>query len=121
MKQKCKNFHPKRLCQLIEVKQSKATMYSQGNYTELEFTQDDIDAICTSGANDIAVKEWATQNATQLDRLSDDNIKKELREYGCWSEAELSNMTKSKQRLAWILAWNLFDEMEETEGERFFL
>jgi hypothetical protein len=86
-------------------------MYASGNYTELEFSQNDIDAICTSGANDIAVKEWAKENASQLD---------ELREYGAWSEEQLSDMEKSKQRLAWVLAWNLHDEMQETEGARFF-
>ena len=78
---------------------------------EIPLTGEDINSICTSGPNDLAVeyvcskpslRNWMTQYSKEL-------IREEVRDYGNWTEEELANDEDNIQRLVWILSWELSD------------
>jgi len=46
----------------------------------------------------------------QLDALDSDLIAAELREYGCWDDAELSDHSANLERLLWIACGDIQEE-----------
>lgn len=46
----------------------------------------------------------------QVNHISPDAIRKELKEYGAWDEEELKDEEANKQRILWIAAGNIVEE-----------
>lgn len=46
----------------------------------------------------------------ELSEIDRDDLKKELSEYGAWSDEELSNHEDNLERILWIAAGNIVDE-----------
>lgn len=49
----------------------------------------------------------------QLDKISPDSIREELKEYGAWHETELHDDNENRLRIVWIAACDI----RESEGE----
>lgn len=49
----------------------------------------------------------------QLDRIGPDKIRAELKEWGAWDEQELADNEANKERIVWIAAGNIREEVEE--------
>ncbi len=51
--------------------------------------------------------------AKQLDSIAATDITAELKEYGAWNEDELSDELDNRQRILWIAAGNIKEELAE--------
>ena len=78
----------------------------------LELTEEQVVLICTSGSNDAAVAEVAREGyvGKQLDVIPDRMKIAELLETGIWDD--FSDEGENNERLLWLAAWDIFDEME---------
>jgi len=47
--------------------------------------------------------------ATQLDAIDPDSLRDELREYGAWSDDELSDDSQNRERIVWIAGGAIFE------------
>ena len=54
----------------------------------------------------------------QLKRIGAETIKAELSEYGAWDSEELADVEANKQRIVWIAACNIREELYEKERGR---
>jgi len=48
----------------------------------------------------------------QLDRIDPEDIRAELKETGAWDAEELSDDENNRERIVWIAAGNIKDEMQ---------
>lgn len=62
--------------------------------------------------DDVAVLALEPDIREQLDALGPETVKSELREYGAWDDAELSDHEQNLQRLLWLAAGDLHDNSE---------
>jgi len=46
---------------------------------------------------------------TELNKIDPENLRKELKEYGAWTEEELSNHNDNLMRILWIACCNIND------------
>jgi hypothetical protein len=51
----------------------------------------------------------------QFEEVTPDDIRAELKEYGAWDEAELSDDEANRHRILWIACGNVRDEMTEMQ------
>lgn len=51
--------------------------------------------------------------ARQFRKISDDAIRAELKEYGTWDAAELADTTANRERILWLAAGNITDEIAQ--------
>lgn len=49
----------------------------------------------------------------QLSKISDDDLVSELKEYGAWDNEELKNRNDNEERIIWISAGNIVEEINE--------
>ena len=49
----------------------------------------------------------------QLKKISDEKLIAELKEYGAWDEEELQSREDNEQRIVWIAAGNIMNELYE--------
>jgi hypothetical protein len=47
----------------------------------------------------------------QLNKIDPDDIRAELEEYGAWEREELSDNAANRERIIWIAAGNIIDEL----------
>lgn len=73
------------------------------NRFEFALPQEAIDDIARPGPNDSAVELWVTKLSIDLTPTL---LREELKEYGAWDAAELSNHAENIQRIIWIAAHN---------------
>jgi len=57
----------------------------------------------------------------QLRKIGPDAIRAELAEYGAWDDAELSDDAENRERIVWIAAGNIQEELYERKREREWL
>lgn len=62
------------------------------------------------GRVDEAVKFWVTK--VRWDGIDPDDIREELREYGAWDEEELEDDDENRERILWIAACNIREELD---------
>lgn len=55
--------------------------------------------------------------AEQLDKINPADIAAELREYGAWDDAELSDNDANRQRIVWIACGNIRDDIDSMEED----
>jgi hypothetical protein len=84
---------------------------------ELNLSRADAEAGYHSGAcdEDIAHLIQFPHIATQLDQISPELLRAELREYGAWDDEELADHRANRERLLWLACGDLIDR--ETEDE----
>lgn len=87
-------------------------MFATFNRFELQMTKDQSAIASHQGQCDADVAELVTHPKIrrQLDRIGADAIRDELREYGAWDAAELSDDQQNRQRIVWIAAGNIREE-----------
>lgn len=49
----------------------------------------------------------------QLSKINPDDLRKELREYGVWTDEDLADHQTNLERILWIAAGNIQDELHE--------
>lgn len=49
----------------------------------------------------------------QLKRIPDDKLRGELDEYGAWDDKELENRADNEERIIWIAAGNIIEDLNE--------
>jgi len=65
------------------------------------------------GSADNYVDHW--HKRINFKHIGDDDLKKELSEYGAWSDEELSDREANEKRILWVTAGNLNEEIEQEE------
>ena len=86
-----------------------------------------LPALCVSecahqGDCSADVARWAMHRdvSAQFDTIEPDDLRAELREYGAWDDAELSDTAENRERMLWIAACNISDSitpLRETASE----
>ncbi|MGE5433042.1 MAG: hypothetical protein ACM3QX_18335 [Syntrophomonadaceae bacterium] len=51
----------------------------------------------------------------QLKKISDDDLKEELDQYGAWSDEELSDRADNEERIIWLAAGHILDQIEDPD------
>lgn len=90
-------------------------------FTNLEFDLTEADARAASHPgpcdDDVAYLLTLPYIQSQLAGISDDDLKAELAEYGCWDEEELQDRQANEARIVWLAAGQIVDELyEEARG-----
>ena len=62
--------------------------------------------------NDIAVLRMIPAIRRQLSKIDPETLKAELREYGAWDDAELSDHDANLSRLLWVMCGDILDRGE---------
>ena len=87
-------------------------MWHSGNYgNELNLTKKQAAIGSHSGSCDADIAYLRTLPAIrrQLDKLSPDTLRKELKEYGAWNEAELADHDANMTRWLWIACCDIME------------
>lgn len=74
----------------------------------IELTKDQTLSASHQGDCTNDVQQLLTKH--QLEKISDEDLKAELREYGAWDEKELSNRQDNEERILWIAACNIDED-----------
>ncbi len=87
-------------------------LYASFNYVEIGLTLEDAQSMSHQGRcdDDVADGSNIPYIAEQLAKLEPDRVRKELKEYGAWDEAELADHHQNIQRLLWLAAGNIAEE-----------
>lgn len=86
------------------------TITAYFNYFNITLPLEAVQACSHQGSCDADVKEWARK--INLD-IPPDKIRAELKEYGAWDSEELQDDTANKERIIWLAAGNIMDEIRE--------
>lgn len=78
----------------------------------LELTEDQAESGSHSGNcyNDVKELLKLPEVLEQFESINPESIRKELKEYGAWNEAELSNDEENRIRILWIACANIREE-----------
>lgn len=93
--------------------------WARGNYLEFVLPGEAVLDICQAGSNDAAVEYWAPRirrypfGSDYCWAPTPESVRKELSEYGAWSDDELANDSKNWERLVWLMAWDICDDLRE--------
>lgn len=49
----------------------------------------------------------------ELSKIDPEGLRKELKEYGCWTDQQLADHNTNLDRILWIAAGNIMDELYE--------
>lgn len=93
--------------------------YTSGSgLVEIEMTAEQAASASHPGPcdADVAVLVADPVIAAQLDRIGPDAIRKELAEHGAWDDAELADDAQNRQRIVWIAANDITEELY-TQGK----
>lgn len=88
-------------------------MYTTFERFEIELTKEQALSGSHPGPcdEDIAELLKVPEIAAQLDKIGDETIKAELKEYGAWDEAELADNEQNRARILWIACGNIREEL----------
>lgn len=90
-----------------------ALYWASFNSFEFRIPGEAINDIAVSGSNDDAVEFWTPRIREQvksdgfLNGPCESSIRRELKEYGAWSEDELKDDRANWNRIVWIAAHNI--------------
>lgn len=90
-------------------------MIYEGNYTELLLKKDDVMSGFHPGdcADDICAIAKESYISDQLNALDNEAVRKELTDYGSWSDSDLADHEENKRRLLWVACGDIFDNLED--------
>jgi hypothetical protein len=82
---------------------------------ELELTLDDAESASHQGQcdDDVNYLSRVPYVAAQLEAIDPKLLKSELREYGAWDDAELSDHDQNLQRILWLAACDIVEERHQ--------
>lgn len=88
-------------------------MYAQFNRFAIQMTKDQALNVSHSGScdSDVAYLLQDKKIIRQLKKISDDDLRAELKEYGAWDTEELNNRSDNEARIVWIAGGNIADEI----------
>jgi hypothetical protein len=78
---------------------------------EIEMTVEQAKSASHQGRCDDDVKQIVNELRPQLDKIEPELIAAELKEYGAWDEIELSDHEANLNRIVWIAAGNINEEV----------
>ena len=86
-------------------------MIAAFNRFEIEMTMAEAKDCTHSGACDLEVSDLLRSRKIQrqLNRIGNEKLSTELREYGAWSDSELTNFEANKARIIWIAAGDIVE------------
>lgn len=88
-------------------------MFASFNRFEIKMTRAQAESATHPGPCDSDVAHLVNLPAIrrQLDKIAPDAIAAELAEYGAWDDVELADHDQNRQRIIWIAAGNIVDEL----------
>lgn len=96
-------------------------MWFTGNYgIEIEMTLEQAQSASHQGRcdDDVAALAGAPDIAAQLAKIDPDILRRELKEYGAWDDAELADQEANLERILWLAAGEILDRQFEEKEER---
>lgn len=96
-------------------------LYASFNYIgEIGMTLEHAQAMSHSGQcdQDVAAGEQLPSIAAQLAAIQPADLRKELKEYGSWDTAELADHARNLNRIIWLAAGDIVDNLSEDEEEQ---
>ena len=80
---------------------------------EIQMTLKQAKSASHAGRCDEDVKSLLVQKKIkrQLDKISDDDLRYVLGQYGAWSEEELGDRGSNEERIIWIAASDIIEDM----------
>jgi hypothetical protein len=82
------------------------------NYVEVEMPMRAIMDLSASGSVDDSADYWSRNFNVKI-RGTPDQIRKELKQYGAWSEDELSDDKANRKRLLWVASGDMMEEYRD--------
>lgn len=88
-------------------------MIAYFNRFDIKMTKDEARSASHQGKCDDDVKQLLVSKKikNQLSKISDDDLISELKEYGAWDDEELKNRSDNEERIVWIAAGNIIDDL----------
>jgi hypothetical protein len=85
------------------------------NRFELEMTRAQAESASHPGQcdDDVAALVKHPKIARQLRKLDRDKLRAELKEYGAWDDEQLADDAQNLQRIVWIAAGNIVEELAQ--------
>lgn len=85
---------------------------AQFNRFELELKEEDVDRCSHPGGCDDDVYSVPQHGYVieQLERISKEALRAELKEYGSWDSGELADDAQNRQRIVWLAAGDIQEE-----------
>ncbi len=84
-------------------------MYASFNRFEIEMTKTDASTMYHQGDCDSDVSGALPKFRKQLEKIGNEKIADELKEYGAWDEYELSDHEENFKRILWLAAGNIIE------------
>lgn len=93
-------------------------MYAQFNRFEIKMTLQQAKNVSHQGRCDSDVIELLKVPAikNQLKKITPEDIRDVLKEYGAWEDEELKNHENNLERLIWLASCNISEEKEISNG-----
>jgi hypothetical protein len=91
------------------------THFASFNRFEIELPEDCVMDCSAQGRVDDSVDYWQRQLVEELSKIGRDKLIAELKEYGAWTLKELNELDDNEleQKILWIAACNIKDELNE--------
>ena len=89
-------------------------MFASFNRFEIQITKDQA-RICSHQGdcdNDVLIMSRVPAIRRQLAKLDPATLREELSEYGAWDDVELDDHDQNLQRILWLAAGNIRDELK---------
>ncbi len=89
-------------------------MYALFNSFDIKMTKVQAQSASHQGQCDLDVSYLAKDKkiSRQLDKIGPEKIRRELKEYGAWSDEQLMDDDENRLRIVWIAAGNIMDELK---------
>jgi len=105
------NITEKQAYQILEILENKMYYTSGMGLVELEMTREQAESVSGSGQQFENVKALSQvpEIKEQLDKIDKDRLKRELREYGSWTDNQLEDHEENLIRILWIAGCDIVE------------
>ncbi|MCK5610389.1 hypothetical protein KAR91_51425 [Candidatus Pacearchaeota archaeon] len=95
-------------------------MWASFDYFEIKMTKKQAESASHSGncLDDVIALLKLPMIKRQVARISDEKLAAELSEHGAWSEDELANRNYNEERIVWIAACNIVEDVDNAKAEQ---
>jgi len=89
-------------------------MYATFNRFEIKMTKEQAKSASHQGQciEDVEALMENKKYMHQFKKIDKDDIRAELKEYGCWDDEELTDEIDNVMKITWIAAGNIVEELE---------
>lgn len=85
-------------------------MFVEFNHFSIELTKRDaLDMAIPGCDNEPYVRQLLPKYRRQLEKIGNDKIVAELKEYGAWDDSELEDQEMNMVRILWLAAHDIYD------------